>query len=484
MNNKLILAKKLLFEPYSLDENKIFNVLTSVLNKNIKHSDLYFQTSFNETFILENSIIKYSSYDIDSGFGFRIISDDKVGYSYSNDFDLKSIINAGKISKEISLCNTSFIKKKDDIYYKNINNNFYTYDNPLKSIDTKKKILILKDIDNIIRNKDNRVSQVNAVLSGSYDIIMIMKSDGLFIADIRPLVYLKINVIIKKNNKYEKGSCGAGGRGLYDDFFNKDVIKNYAEEALRIALLNIDAKPSPVGVMPVVLGSGWPGILLHESIGHGLEGDFIRKKSSTFFNRIDTKIASEECNIVDDATLFNKRGSLNIDDEGTITQCTNLVEKGILKNYLQDNLNSSLMGTTSTGNGRRESYSYPPIPRMTNTYMLNGNHTKEEIIKNVKNGIYAVNFDGGQVDITSGKFVFSSNESYLIKDGKIQHPIKGAAIIGDGPTVLLKIQKVGNDLKLDEGIGLCGKEGQNVPVSVGQPTLLVKDLIIGGTKNI
>ena len=345
------------------------------------------------------------------------------------------------------------------------------------------KIALLRSVDREARAEDPCVTQVMCSLLGSYEIVLIVGSDGTYAADVRPLVHLNVNVVVEKNNKRESASQGGGGRGSYQMFLDKSWGLSFAKEAVRPALVNLEAKPAPAGVMPVVLGPGWTGVLLHEAVGHGLEGDFNRKKSSAFAGRIGEVVASPLCTVVDNGMIPGRRGSLNIDDEGTPTQCTTLIEKGVLKGYMQDKLNAKLMGMQSTGNGRRESYASLPIPRMTNTYMLAGNHVPEEIIKSVQKGIYAVHFSGGQVDITSGKFVFNANEAYMIENGKITYPIKGATLIGNGPEVLKHVSMVGNDLQLDPGIGTCGKDGQSVPVGVGQPTILIDQLTVGGTNN-
>jgi TldD protein len=474
------LARAQLLAPSGLSEIDLERVLGQLLGHRIDSGDLYFQSVRQESFMLEDGIVKEGNFSLDHGVGVRAISGEKTGFAYSDDIILPALIQAVDAAKCIAATGkTQSVRAWD---HKRIITPLYTSNNPLEGLETKDKIALLREIDSYARKCDPRVSQVIVSLSGVFETILIVGSDGTFQADIRPLVRLNVTVIAQSQERRETASSGGGGRTTYDYFTQNDRAFGYAREAVRQALINLDAIEAPAGAMSVVLGPGWPGVLLHEAVGHGLEGDFNRKGSSTFSGRIGERVASPLCTVVDDGTLPERRGSLTVDDEGTPTQRTVLIENGILKGYLQDKLNAKLMGVASTGNGRRQSYSHIPMPRMTNTFMLPGPHLPEEIIASVEKGIYAVNFGGGSVDITSGKFVFSANEAYLIENGKITRPVKGATLIGNGPDVMQKIVMVGNDLALDEGIGVCGKDGQSVPVGVGQPTLRIDDLTVGGTK--
>ena len=477
--NFLQIAKHDLLEPEGITDNQLESVLGGIITKNIDNADLYFQSSYSESWMLEDSIIKGGSYNIDRGVGVRAMSQEKTGFAYSDDIELPALLKASKAAKSISHQGGKEAIKSHQWSQKH---ELYLPVNPLSSLSEDKKIKLLQDVDSYIRAKDKRVIQANIGLSAEYETILVMSSDGSLAADVRPLVRFNISVIVEDNGKREQGYAGGGGRYDLNYFLDDRRAYDYADEALRLALVNLKAVDAPAGLMPVVLAPGWPGVLLHEAVGHGLEGDFNRKGTSVFTGKIGEKVASDVCTVVDNGAIANRRGSLNIDDEGTPTQCTVLIENGILKNYLQDKRNARLMGMESTGNGRRESYAHLPMPRMTNTYMLNGKSDPNEIIASVKKGIYAVNFGGGQVDITSGKFVFSANEAYLIEDGKVTQPVKGATLVGNGLEVMNKVSMVGNDLELDSGIGVCGKEGQSVPVGVGQPTLLVDNLTVGGTK--
>ncbi|NNC97601.1 MAG: metalloprotease TldD, partial [Gammaproteobacteria bacterium] len=352
---------------------------------------------------------------------------------------------------------------------------------PLDSLSDDDKVALLQKIDQLARAKDSRVQQVNATLAGSYEVVMVNNAAGEWVVDVRPLIRCNVSVIVEQNGRRESGYAGGGGRYSYTDLIDQNLPQEFVDKAVHQALVNLESIPAPAGSMTVVLGNGWPGVLLHEAIGHGLEGDFNRKGSSAFSGRVGEQVASSLCTIVDDGTIQGRRGSLSMDDEGQQTQCTTLIENGILKGYMQDRMNARLMDVAPTGNGRRESYAHLPMPRMTNTYMLAGESDPQEIIESVKDGIYAVNFGGGQVDITSGKFVFSANEAYLIENGKVTAPVKGATLIGNGPDALTRVSMVGNDLELDTGVGVCGKEGQSVPVGVGQPTLKIDGLTVGGT---
>ncbi|OAI49943.1 metalloprotease TldD, partial [Gammaproteobacteria bacterium SCGC AG-212-F23] len=468
-----------LLAPAGITENQLQQVLGHVLGKNIDHADLYFQSSYSESWSLEDSIIKGGSYNIDRGVGVRAMSGEKTGFAYSDDILLPALEEAAHAARSIDHHTDATpvkikpLKKSHELYVPV---------NPLNSLNEAEKIRLLQSIDACARQIDPRVIQVNASIAAEYETILVMASDGQLAADVRPLVRLNVSVIVEQNGRRESGYAGGGGRFDYQYFLENDRALAYAREAVRQALVNLEAIPAPAGTMPVVLGPGWPGVLLHEAIGHGLEGDFNRKGTSAFSGRLGERVATPLCTVVDDGTLVNRRGSLNMDDEGTPTECTVLIEKGILTNYMQDKRNARLMGMKTTGNARRESYAHVPMPRMTNTYMLAGESSPEEIIRSVKKGIYAVNFGGGQVDITSGKFVFSASEAYLIEDGKIMAPVKGATLIGGGPEILTHVSMVGNDLQLDTGIGICGKEGQSVPVGVGQPTLKIDSITVGGTQ--
>ena len=471
-------SQDVLFSPNGLQVQHIDQVMNQLLSAKVDMADLYFQSSHHESWVLESGIIKEGSYNIEQGVGVRAVCGEKTGFAYSDQIEHAALLEAAKSVKaivrqgqasQVAIKSTS----KRQTYYSDAN--------PLKSFSDAQKIELLQYVDRETRKLDTRVEEVIVSLSGVYEHVLIANQDGSLIADIRPLVRMNVSVIVEDKGQREQGNMGGGSRSDYHFFTHEDTALGYGREAVRQALVNLEAIDAPAGNMTVVLGSGWPGILLHEAIGHGLEGDFNRKGTSAFSHKMGTRVASELCTIVDDGTLENRRGSLSIDDEGTPTENTMLIEKGILKGYMQDKLNARLMNTQLTGNGRRESYAYLPMPRMTNTYMLAGEHSPDEIIASVKKGIYAKNFGGGQVDITSGKFVFTTSEVYLIENGKITHPIKGATLIGNGPDVLTQVSMVGNDLALDSGVGTCGKEGQSVPVGVGQPTLKIDGLTVGGT---
>jgi len=428
--------------------------------------------------VLEDGIVKEGSHSIEQGAGVRAVSGEKTGFAYSDEIVMPALLKAAQAARAIARSgNTAKLKA----WRASGDAGLYRQVDPLDSMSADDKVDLLKRIDAEARRQDPRVQQVIVSIAGVHEVILIAASDGTLAGDVRPLVRLNVSVIVEDKGRREQGSCGGGGRCGYEMFLENDRAFEHAREAVRQALVNLEAVDAPAGNMTVVLGPGWPGVLLHEAIGHGLEGDFNRKGTSAFAGRVGQKVASPLCTVVDDGTLAGRRGSLNIDDEGTPTQCTTLIENGVLKGYMQDKMNAGLMGVAPTGNGRRESYAHLPMPRMTNTYMLAGESDPEEIIKSVKKGLYAVNFGGGQVDITSGKFVFSASEAYLIEDGKITRPVKGATLVGNGPDVLTRVSMVGNDLKLDLGVGTCGKEGQSVPVGVGQPTLRVDGLTVGGT---
>jgi TldD protein len=452
--------------------------LVSETLKDCDDGELFFESSKSESFVLDDNKIKNTSYDTALGYGLRAVTDDVTAYSHSNEISKKSLTEASK-SLLSSLKNKN---GKTSPSPQRSNSKMYSDINPIEAKPFNEKISILKNVDEYLRKKDSLIKQVSASISGEYQEIEIIKSDSQSFQDIRPLIRFNVTVMVEKNGRRETGSYGTGGRMNYDDYIANNDWKKVCDEAYRQAMINLESKEAPAGEMKVVLGPGWPGILLHEAIGHGLEGDFNRKKTSAFHNLMNQKVASEHVTIVDDGTISNRRGSITIDDEGTPSSNTVLIENGILKNYMQDRLNARLMKTNSTGNGRRESFECAPMPRMTNTFMLNGKHSQEDMIKSVDKGIFAVSFGGGQVDITNGKFVFSCTEAYEINNGKIGSPVKGATIIGNGPDILTKVSMVGNDMKLDPGIGTCGKNGQWVPVGVGQPSILVDEITVGGTR--
>lgn len=466
-----------------LERDDLSQILGLMAARDVDYGDIYFQSSWHESLVLEDSIIKDGSFNIDRGVGVRAVSGEKTGFAYSDQISKLALTQSAKAARGIARSGGS---GKVQAFASSPVKPVYAGVNPLESLDRQEKIALLQEVDAYIRAKEPLVKEVSVSINGVYEQVLVAAIDGTYAADIRPLVRFSVSVLIEKNGKRESGSAGGGGRFGYQYFMTendgKSVALQYADEALRQALVNIDADPAPAGTMPVVLGAGWPGVLLHEAVGHGLEGDFNRKGSSMFSGQMGQQVTSSLCTIVDDGTLADRRGSLSIDDEGTQGQYNVLVEGGKLKGYMQDKLNARLMGVAPTGNGRRESYAHLPMPRMTNTYMLPGEHTPEEIIASVENGIYAPNFGGGQVDITSGKFVFSASEAYLIEKGKITRPIKGATLIGSGIEAMQKVSMVGNDLELDRGVGVCGKAGQSVPVGVGQPTLKLSSMTVGGTQ--
>ncbi len=470
-------AQQILLAPHLIETIEIERVFNSMLAHRLDYADLYFQYTRAESWSLEEGIVKSGSFSIDQGVGVRAVSGEKTAFAYSDDISLNALQSAAQATRAIA---SSGGTNTVPLLHRGSRRDIYLPNDPIASLKDADKVALLEKLEGYARALDPRVVQVMAGLAGEYEVVMVARSDGLMNADIRPLVRLSITVIIESHGKREQGSAGGGGRFNYS-YFNDEMLRKYAAQAVHQAVVNLDAAPAPAGNMTVVLGNGWPGILLHEAIGHGLEGDFNRKGSSSFSGRIGERVAAKGVNVVDDGTLANRRGSLQMDDEGNPTQCTTLIEDGILKGYLQDSLNSRLMGVPLTGNARRESYAHIPMPRMTNTYMLAGDKNPAEIIASVKHGLYAVNFAGGQVDITSGKFVFSTAEAYMIEDGKITYPVKGATLIGNGPDVLTRISMIGNDMALDSGVGTCGKEGQSVPVGVGQPTLKIDGLTVGGT---
>jgi len=474
----LDVAREALLTPYGLAEAELQKVLDQLMGHSIDNADLYFQLSRHESWMLEDGIVREGHHGIDQGVGVRALSGEKTGFAYSDEIILPALKEAAVAARAIA---HSGRQGTVQAWQQPAAQGLYLPHDPLTVFDAEQKITLLRALDAEARRIDPRVKQVIVSLAGTHEVILVAGSDGTLAADVRPLVRMNVSVIAEQGKRREQGTAGGGGRVDYSYFQQEQRGLGYAREAVRQALLNLEAVSAPAGPMPVVLGPGWPGVLLHEAVGHGLEGDFNRKGSSAFSGRIGEQVASPLCTVVDDGTLPNRRGSLNVDDEGTPTRQTVLIENGILKGYMQDKLNASLMGQASTGNGRRESYAHLPMPRMTNTYMMAGEHDPQEIIASVDKGLYAVNFGGGQVDITSGKFVFSACEAYLIEKGKVTRPVKGATLIGNGPDVLTRVSMVGNDLELDRGVGVCGKEGQSVPVGVGQPTLKIDSITVGGT---
>ncbi|MDG2252253.1 MAG: metalloprotease TldD [Methylophilaceae bacterium] len=473
----LDLSKQFILNPGSISFSDLDRIMQKITKNNVDYADLYFQYSKNEFWSIEDSAVNNGTYSIDQGVGIRSVSGEKSAFTYSDDININALDEACKIVNAIKNQGQS---NNVPLRTSKKSSQLYSTSNPLESLDSLSKIKLLEKVEQIAKSLDPRVKKVSASLAAQYEIILIKNFHGQLIEDVRPLVRLSISVIAEADGKREQGSSGGGGR--YNlDYFTDDILTKYASEAVKQAVINLDATATPAGSMTVVLGSGWPGILLHEAIGHGLEGDFNRKGTSAFSNKIGTQVAAKGITVVDDGTIKNRRGSLNVDDEGNQTQNTTLIEDGMLVGYIQDSLNASLMNMEITGNARRESYAHLPMPRMTNTYMLNGKYHPEEIIKSVENGLYSNNFSGGQVDITNGKFVFAASEAWVIKNGKLTHPVKGATIIGNGPDILNKVSMVGNDMQLDSGVGTCGKEGQSVPVGVGQPTLKIDEIIVGGT---
>ena len=473
-----------LLAPSNLSHQSLLNIFDVMSHRHIDYADLYFQLSQDESWVLEDSIIKEGGFHIDRGVGVRAVSGDKTGFAYSDQINLASLQQCTEAVKGIAQIKEGNLISPQAFNAVNAVQR-YAAMNPLESLSKEKKIELLHLVDRTARAEDPRVTHVSAALSSIYEEVLVVATDGTLAADIRPLVRLSISVLVEEDGKRERGSCGSGGRFGLDWFFevvNGDIrAVNFAKEAVRQALVNLSAVAAPAGLMPVVLGAGWPGVLLHEAVGHGLEGDFNRKESSLFTGKIGELVTSPLCTIVDDGTLQNRRGSLTIDDEGVPSQCNVLIKDGILQGYMQDKLNARLMGVKPTGNGRRESYAHLPMPRMTNTYMLAGQSKFDDLIASVDRGIYAPHFGGGQVDITSGKFVFSTSEAYLIEKGKITKPVKGATLIGSGIDVMQKVSMVADETDLDLGIGVCGKDGQSVPVGVGQPALKIDEITVGGT---
>ena len=464
--------------PAGLDVGRVEQALGLVLGSAVDSADLYFQLSREESWGLEDGIVKEGNSSIEQGVGVRAMAGEKTGFAYSDEIMAPALEEAARAARAIAVAGGDGAVRA---FRPASGHQLYLPTDPLTSLADEQKIAWLERVDRETRRMDPRVVQVMASVSAVHELILVANSEGVLAGDVRPLVRMNVTVLVEQNGRREQGYAGCGGRYTLDELVAEDRPLSLAREAVRQALVNLTAVPAPAGTMTVVLGPGWPGVLLHEAIGHGLEGDFNRKGTSAFSGRIGERVAAPGCTVVDDGTLGRRRGSLNVDDEGTPTQCTVLIENGVLRGYIQDKMNARLMGQAATGNGRRESFAHMTLPRMTNTYMRAGSHAPEEIIGSVQKGLYAVNFGGGQVDITSGKFVFSASEAYLIENGRIGAPVKGATLIGNGPDVLTRVSMVGNDMKLDGGVGTCGKEGQSVPVGVGQPTLRIDALTVGGT---
>jgi TldD protein len=474
----LLLAGEILLAPYGVDVPSLTRVLDRIMSRGVDHADLYFQYCRSEGWSLEEGIVKSGSFSIDEGVGVRAVSGEKTAFAYSDDICLPALSDAAAMVRSIAAAGQ---RRRARVPKERRAHTLYPPRDPLSSLEASDKVRLLERLETYARAEDPRVTQVMANLAGEYELVLVAGSDGCLAADVRPLVRVSMTVVVESaDGRREQGSSGGGGRADYA-FFTDGILREYAQAAVHQALVNLDARPAPAGRMPVVLGPGWPGILLHEAVGHGLEGDFNRKGSSTFAGRVGQRVAARGVTVVDDGTLPGRRGSLNIDDEGNPTQRTVLIEDGILRGYMQDSLNARLMGVPVTGNARRESFAHLPLPRMTNTTLVNGDKSAEEIIRSVKKGIYAVNFGGGQVDITNGKFVFSMSEAYMIENGRVGCPVKGATLIGNGPEAMNQVRMIGNDLQLDPGVGVCGKDGQSVPVGVGQPTLRIDGLTVGGT---
>jgi len=473
------IARRMILDPAGMGDGDIQRLLDGVMARSVDAADIYFQYSRHESWTLEDGIVRDGGHGVEQGAGIRAVSGEKTGFAYSDEIILPALGQAAEAARSIARQGS---EGSVQAWRRAQGTALYAPIDPLETLEDSSKVALIEELDRKIRALDTRVSQVIISLIGVQDVMLVAAADGTYSADVRPLVRLNVSVIAEQNGRREQGFAGGGGRFGYEWFLESERAMEFGREAVRQALVNLEAEDAPAGSMTVVLGPGWPGVLLHEAIGHGLEGDFNRRGTSAFTGRIGERVASPLCTVVDDGTLPNRRGSLNVDDEGTPTQCTTLIEEGVLRGYMQDKTNARLMGEKSTGNGRRESFAHLPMPRMTNTYMLAGPHEPEEIIASVDKGLYASNFGGGQVDITSGKFVFSASEAYLIESGRITRPVKGATLIGNGPDVLTRVSMVGSDLELDTGVGVCGKDGQSVPVSVGQPTLKVDSLTVGGTR--
>jgi TldD protein len=470
-------ARSTLLEPFDLEGRKLERIFGTLAARKVDYADLYFQYSRSEGWSLEEGIVKSGSFNIEQGVGVRTVSGEKTAFAYSDEISFDALEDAAKATRAIAAAGQARVVKANE---RRLPQPLYAAVDPIASLPSESKVQLLERLERKCRALDPRVTQVMASLGAEYEVVLVARADGHIAGDVRPLVRLSVQVIAEANGRRESGSGGGGGRTDFSHFTD-EVLDQYARQAVSQALVNLEARPAPAGTMTVVLGPGWPGVLLHEAVGHGLEGDFNRKGSSAFSGRLGQRVASPGVTVVDDGTMPGRRGSLTIDDEGTPTQRNVLIEDGVLRGYLQDSLNARLMKMPLTGNARRESFAHLTMPRMTNTYMLAGSHDPQEILRSVKKGLYATNFGGGQVDITNGKFVFSAAEAYLIEDGKVTHPVKGATLIGNGPDALTRVSMIGNDLALDTGIGTCGKEGQSVPVGVGQPTLKIDGLTVGGT---
>lgn len=479
MSNRLELAEQQLLAPGGLDQGQLEQVLGDLMGPAVDSGDIYFQSTRHESWVLEDGLVRTGTHSAEQGVGIRAISGEKTGFAYADEIILPSLLQASGAARAIARQGS---QGSLQAWKRERSPALYSVDDPMQTLAAAEKVDVLRQVDAYARSRDPRVSQVIVSLAATHETILVASTDGTLAADVRPLVRLNVSVIVEQKGRREQGSDGGGGRFSYRTLLENDAWRGMADEAVRQALVNLEAEAAPAGKMTVVLGPGWPGVLLHEAVGHGLEGDFNRKGTSAYSGCLGQKVAADCVTVVDDGTIEQRRGSLTVDDEGTATQQTVLIENGVLKTYMQDKLNARLMNTAPTGNGRRESFAHLPMPRMTNTFMLPGKYAADEIIASVDHGLYAANLAGGQVDITSGRFVFSTSEAYLVENGKITRPVKGASLIGNGPDVMNRVSMVGNDLKLDAGVGVCGKEGQNIPVGVGQPTLRIDGLTVGGTQ--
>ena len=479
MSDAIKRAGQQLLEPGGLDQDSLHRVLSSLMGPAVDSGDLYFQSTAHESWVLEDGLVRTGTHAVEQGVGIRAVAGEKTGFAYADEIVMPSLLRASGAARAIA---SQGEQGKVQAWKRRAPQPLYAADDPMSALDAAQKVDLLRQVDAYARSRDSRVDQVVVSLAATHETVLVASTDGTLAADVRPLVRLNVSVIAEQNGRREQGSDGGGGRFSYTDLLENGAWRRMADEAVRQALVNLDAAAAPAGTMTVVLGPGWPGVLLHEAVGHGLEGDFNRKGTSAFTGRVGEQVAADCVTVVDDGTLERRRGSLTIDDEGTQTRRNVLIENGVLRGYMQDKMNARLMGVEPTGNGRRESFAHLPMPRMTNTFMLPGAYEPEEIIASVDRGLYAVNFAGGQVDITSGRFVFSASEAYLVENGKVTRPVKGATLVGNGPDVMTRVSMVGNDLKLDAGVGVCGKEGQSVPVGVGQPTLKIDGLTVGGTE--
>jgi TldD protein len=479
MSDAIKRAGQQLLEPGGLDQDSLHRVLSSLMGPAVDSGDLYFQSTAHESWVLEDGLVRTGTHAVEQGVGIRAVAGEKTGFAYADEIVMPSLLRASGAARAIA---SQGEQGKVQAWKRRAPQPLYAADDPMSALDAAQKVDLLRQVDAYARSRDPRVDQVVVSLAATHETVLVASTDGTLAADVRPLVRLNVSVIAEQNGRREQGSDGGGGRFSYTDLLENGSWRRMADEAVRQALVNLDAEAAPAGTMTVVLGPGWPGVLLHEAVGHGLEGDFNRKGTSAFTGRVGEQVAADCVTVVDDGTLERRRGSLTIDDEGTQTRRNVLIENGVLRGYMQDKMNARLMGVEPTGNGRRESFAHLPMPRMTNTFMLPGEYEPEEIIASVDRGLYAVNFAGGQVDITSGRFVFSASEAYLVENGKVTRPVKGATLVGNGPDVMTRVSMVGNDLKLDAGVGVCGKEGQSVPVGVGQPTLKIDGLTVGGTE--